>query len=50
MASSSKTDKTDKLDITLPISIMKRVDKVRANVPREHFHKKSARAIFEEGE
>jgi hypothetical protein len=41
MASSSKTDKTDKLDITLPISIIKRVDKVRANIPRSSFIKRA---------
>jgi metal-responsive CopG/Arc/MetJ family transcriptional regulator len=34
MVGTSKIDKTEKVGITLPISILKRVDKVRADIPR----------------
>jgi len=37
MVGTSKLDKTEKVGITLPISILKRVDKVRADVPRSMF-------------
>jgi len=37
MVDANKIDKTQKVGITLPISILKRVDKVRADTPRSMF-------------
>ncbi len=37
MAGTSKSDKTEKIGITLPGSILKRMDKVRGEIPRSTF-------------
>jgi metal-responsive CopG/Arc/MetJ family transcriptional regulator len=41
MVNSSKTDKTEKVGITLPISLVTRVDKVRLDIPRNTFIKRA---------
>ena len=37
MVDAIKTDKTEKVGITLPGSILKRMDKVRGDIPRSTF-------------
>jgi hypothetical protein len=37
MASTNKTDKTEKVGITLPISLLKQTDKVHGDIPRSMF-------------
>jgi metal-responsive CopG/Arc/MetJ family transcriptional regulator len=37
MVNPNKTDKTEKVGITLPISILKRMDNVRGDIPRSTF-------------
>jgi len=46
MSTRTSLDKTDKVGITLPGSILKRVDKARGDIPRSMFIR---RAISEEG-
>jgi hypothetical protein len=37
MVGINETDKTEKVGITLPISILKRMDNVRGDIPRSTF-------------
>jgi metal-responsive CopG/Arc/MetJ family transcriptional regulator len=37
MVDASKTDKTEKVAITLPHSLLKRTDKARGDIPRSTF-------------
>jgi metal-responsive CopG/Arc/MetJ family transcriptional regulator len=37
MVGTSKSDKTEKVGITLPISLVKRTDRARGDVPRSTF-------------
>jgi len=37
MVSIRKNDKTEKVGITLPISVLKRTDKARGDIPRSTF-------------
>jgi metal-responsive CopG/Arc/MetJ family transcriptional regulator len=41
MAGTSQLDKTEKVGITLPGSILKRVDKVRRDIPMSAFIKRA---------
>ncbi|HZA08235.1 MAG TPA: hypothetical protein VE619_11080 [Nitrososphaeraceae archaeon] len=37
MASNTKVDKTDKLGITLPKSLLKKIDNARGDIPRSRY-------------
>jgi len=37
MADTNRTDKTEKVGITLPVSLLKLTDKVRGDIPRSTF-------------
>jgi metal-responsive CopG/Arc/MetJ family transcriptional regulator len=41
MVGANETDKTEKVGITLPISLLKRTDKARGDIPRSTFIKKA---------
>jgi metal-responsive CopG/Arc/MetJ family transcriptional regulator len=46
MVGTSGLDKTEKVGITLPGSILKRVDKVRGDIPRSTFIKRAIEQLF----
>jgi len=41
MVGTSKVDKTEKVVITLPISLLKRTDKARGDIPRSTFFRRA---------
>jgi hypothetical protein len=41
-------DKTEKVGITLPISLVKQTDKARDDIPRVHLFEEQSSNIFEE--
>ena len=46
MTGTSKLDKTEKVGITLPKSILIRVDKVRGDIPRSTFIKRAIEQLL----
>ena len=41
MVSSTGADRTQKLGITLPVSLLKQIENKRGDIPPQHIHSKS---------
>ena len=50
MSGTTKADKTEKVGITLPITLVKQTDKARGDIPRSTFIRRASRAIHERKE
>jgi len=46
MVDANKTDRTEKVGITLPISLLRRIDKVRSDIPRSAFIRRAVQQFL----
>jgi metal-responsive CopG/Arc/MetJ family transcriptional regulator len=49
MASTTPNDKTEKVGITLPSSLIKQTDKIRGDVPRSTYIRKAVEYYLKQG-